>query len=104
VTRRLRLSTEARREIVDAGRWYERHSPGVGSEFHDDLAASLVRIVENPEAWPLAPDGPPGLETRQTSLDRFPYRVVFSIGSDAIHVLAVAHLRREPGYWRGRLS
>jgi tRNA(Ile)-lysidine synthase TilS/MesJ len=35
--------------------------------------------------------------------ERFPYAVIYRIASDgSIRVLAVAHHRRRPGYWRAR--
>jgi hypothetical protein len=33
---------------------------------------------------------------------RFPYRVVYRNRPDEIVVVAVAHLRRRPGYWKNR--
>jgi hypothetical protein len=35
---------------------------------------------------------------------RFPYSVVYLEDEDEIWVLAVAHAKRRPGYWRGRLK
>ena len=40
---------------------------------------------------------------RQVTVPRFPYRVVFLETEPEILVVAVAHERRRPGYWRARL-
>uniref|UniRef100_E6Q016 Plasmid stabilization system protein n=1 Tax=mine drainage metagenome TaxID=410659 RepID=E6Q016_9ZZZZ len=41
--------------------------------------------------------------TRRKLLDRYPYFVVFREESEAIQVIAVAHGRRLPGYWKNRV-
>jgi hypothetical protein len=35
-------------------------------------------------------------------LRRFPYLIVFREGMEGIEIVAVAHGRRRPGYWRDR--
>jgi len=42
--------------------------------------------------------------TRRVVLSRFPYIVVFRETVTEIEIVAVAHGRRRPGYWRERLS
>jgi len=40
---------------------------------------------------------------RQWLFTRFPFALVYRIVSDdSLHVLAVAHYKRKPGYWRSR--
>ncbi len=34
---------------------------------------------------------------------RFPYSIIFRVDSDRIYVIAVAHAKRRPGYWKDRL-
>jgi len=41
-------------------------------------------------------------DIRSAKLRRFPYRVVYVIVGDDIDVLAVAHAKRRPAYWRAR--
>lgn len=45
-----------------------------------------------------------GLEVREAFLKRFPYRVVFVELPEEIRVVALAHKRRRPGYWRHRVE
>ena len=40
---------------------------------------------------------------RTFRLRTFRYNVVYVIDGDEIVIVAVAHHRRRPGYWRGRL-
>lgn len=39
---------------------------------------------------------------RRFEMKRFPYSVVYTIVGKEIRMLAVAHHRRRPGYWRQR--
>jgi hypothetical protein len=41
-------------------------------------------------------------EVRRVPVGRFPHHVVYTYDDDTVDVLAVAHDRREPGYWAGR--
>lgn len=67
-----------------------------------DLEALVARM---PYASPVAHDAPLRREdVRQARVGRFPYRLVFLVQARDIVVLAVAHLRRRPGYWRRRLK
>jgi hypothetical protein len=33
---------------------------------------------------------------------KFPYQIVYRISADEIRILAFAHLKRRPGFWRHR--
>jgi hypothetical protein len=57
----------------------------------------MGRIAERPE---LAPPFEGGV--RGSLLRGYPYGVLYEVGPDAVVVLAIMHLRREPGYWRDR--
>lgn len=41
---------------------------------------------------------------RRCRLSRFPYGLIYAIENADTLVLAVAHLHREPDYWRDRLK
>jgi len=55
-------------------------------------------IVEAPHRWPAGNHG-----TRRFILQRFPFAIVYRELPAAIQVLAIAHARRKPGYWKQRL-
>jgi plasmid stabilization system protein ParE len=40
---------------------------------------------------------------RRTLVRRFPYGLLYRVEANTILVVAVMHLRRRPGYWRGRV-
>jgi len=41
--------------------------------------------------------------TRRILLKRFPYFIVFFEWQDEVYIVAIAHAKRRPGYWRGRI-
>jgi len=43
-------------------------------------------------------------EARRRVLRRFPYSIVFLLEPAEIVIVAVAHHKRRPGYWIGRVS
>jgi len=55
-------------------------------------------VAASPRRWPNYLHG-----TRKYVLDRFPYSVVYRELPSVIQVLAIAHGRRRPGYWKNRL-
>jgi toxin ParE1/3/4 len=40
--------------------------------------------------------------THRFLLQRFPYEIVYKIYPDVVLIIAVAHNKRRPGYWRHR--
>jgi hypothetical protein len=41
---------------------------------------------------------------RRALFPGFPYAMIFLVADDVIHVLAVAHQHRAPGYWLYRIT
>ena len=55
-----------------------------------------------PGAGALIEGVPADGQVRRVPIGRFPYHLVYAYNDDVVHVLAIAHDRREPGYWAGR--
>lgn len=72
--------------------------PGLGVLFLGALEGAVQTILAHPEAYQLV-----GSEIRRYLVRRFPYSLLYVVESDRIRVLAVAHQKRRPGYWRTRL-
>ena len=90
---------EARAEFEQAVAYYDQCGLGLGDEFTDEVEAAIRRVINQPEAWSLYHHG-----TRRCLTRRFPYGVVYQLRPDHILIVAVAHLRREPGHWVARLA
>ena len=89
----------ARQELDEAVSHYNGESPGLGDAFLLEALAAIDRIRRFPEAW-----HPLGDRIRRCRLRRFPYGLIYALDQGDILILAVAHARREPGYWRDRIN
>ncbi len=89
----------AQMEIDAAFDWYEKQAIGLGYDLLDALNDTLRLVVSYPELHPLAGDN-----IRRCLFNRFPYALYYGTTEGQILVVAVAHLRRKPGYWHGRLK
>ena len=99
---RVVLHAGAVADLTAAGDWYESQVRGLGLDLADEVQRSLDVIAESPSTWPLWPGVPEGLNVRRFLLTGFPFAIAYALEGDRIVVLAVAHLRRRPGYWMGR--
>jgi plasmid stabilization system protein ParE len=97
VSGELRLHRDALRELDDAADYYDRESVGLGSVFVDEVEAGLARIRLHSDAAPEIASG-----VRKLVLARFPYSLIYEPRDDFVRILAVAHQRRRPHYWRER--
>jgi toxin ParE1/3/4 len=84
-------------EAEAAERWYRERNEAASDRFRDELDHAVDLISERPEAG-----SPYFSATRRVLLRRFPFFVVYRAQGGQIQVIAVAHARRRPGYWRER--
>jgi plasmid stabilization system protein ParE len=99
VTLPIRILPEASAELTEAVRWYEAKRRGLGRDLLHETAKVVDRLEENPRGGtPMSADQ----RTRRLLVSRFPYQVVYRLRPDEIVVVAVAHLKRRPGYWKDR--
>jgi plasmid stabilization system protein ParE len=85
-------------EARAARRWYGRRSAALANQFVAELDEAVRQIAAAPGQWPPHLHG-----TRVYRLRRFPYLVIYRETAISVQVVAVAHGRRRPGYWRRRL-
>ena len=95
----IELHPEAIAEARDAREWYAERSSVAADAFMGELDVAIDRICESPDRWASYLHG-----TRRYLMKRFPYLVVYRELEDKLQVIAVAHARRKPGYWRRRLK
>ena len=90
-----RFTSSALAELNQATLHYEEKENGLGGIFLDEVAATVARILTNPNAWhPLSP------RTRRCRTHRFPFGLIYQIRSNEILVLSVMDLRRDPTSWK----
>jgi len=96
--KRLRIQSQAQQEINEAFDWYFKRSPEAADAFLTGIGASLAQIASHPQLYPAYTKN-----TRRRILAGFPYSVIFQEKEDIVLIVAVAHAKRRPGYWRGRI-
>jgi plasmid stabilization system protein ParE len=95
--RRIFVHPAALEEAEAAARWYRDRSPRAAARFVEEINQVIDRILAAPQRWPRGPRG-----SRKVKLPCFPFLVIYRESNSAIQILAVAHGRRRPGYWKAR--
>jgi plasmid stabilization system protein ParE len=88
---------EAEAEFAEAARYYESQTENLGVDFVSAVETTYQRLVTFPESG-----RPFGSRLRRVLVPGFPYGLIYRPEPDRILIVAVAHLRRRPGYWRAR--
>src|SRR5262245_60119874 len=86
------------------GLWYESKEPGLGSEFAAACRDAFAEIEQHPDRFAKLETNRTRRDYRRFLLKRFPYVVIYEIMTEEVVILAVAHGRRRPHYWRKRGS
>jgi plasmid stabilization system protein ParE len=94
---RIEFHPAALQELIDSARYYEAHLPGLGTDFKSEVGRTLDLLSENPDIGVVI-EAP----YRRLPLHRFPFSIIYRIRESTLRILAVAHQRRRPGYWKGR--
>jgi plasmid stabilization system protein ParE len=94
---RISFHPEATAELEASADWYAERSPTAARNFCVAVDIALATIEADPERF-VRIDGP----HRACSVPKFPFQIIFRHSDNRIHVVAVAHAKRRPGYWRNR--
>jgi plasmid stabilization system protein ParE len=91
------FSEYAKQELDDAVNYLELEFEGLGNQFKSEVKSAVKRISMHPVAWSVERG-----DVRKYLLHKFPYKLLYSVETDHIFVIAVAHQHREPDYWIDR--
>ncbi len=85
-------------EFAAAAEWYREKNADVADRF----LREVVQVLELIERFPGTGARIPMVvcNARRLPVNDFPYHVVFEEFTERVEVLAVAHDRKRPGYWR----
>lgn len=95
---RLIYHPDAEVELIEAAQFYEARVPQLGARFLDGADRAVRLILQAPDRWRVIE-----ADVRRYGIQRFPYFIYYRILPGEIRVLAFAHHRRHPDYWRYRL-
>ena len=95
---RVVFEPQAEDEILEAATYYLERSAEAAERFGNDVAALIELLLQFPGVGSPMKHG-----ARRVLFSNFPCQCVYRIEGDEIRVYAVAHLKRKPSYWTGRL-
>jgi toxin ParE1/3/4 len=92
------LHPEAAEEHKKQVAYYEDAQAGLGRRYHDEFLTAVSIAADAPDRFAvvLMPD------IRRTRLMVFHFDIIYREVNGLVQVLAVAHHRRQPGYWSSR--
>ncbi len=95
---------EAHEELRAAVHWYEDKREGWGDKLADSVENAMESILDPSLRWGFYRDrkGEPQIYTR--SVAGFPLAIVYLVIDEEVYVVAYAHERRRPGYWKHRVD
>lgn len=94
----LRVHPAAERELDAALTWCrEQFGHGLAIKLLEKFDRAGEILMAHPDIGTATQ-----AQARLLPLPRFPYTLVYRVDGDFIHVLALMHQRRRPGYWVGR--
>ncbi|MCP4405118.1 MAG: type II toxin-antitoxin system RelE/ParE family toxin [bacterium] len=85
-------------EAEHAAHFYEEQQAELGKRFIEALSDALTRVRRSPGMYRKIKGS-----VRKCRVMHFPYGLIFRENNNCIEVLAVMHLRRQPGYWEKRV-
>ena len=95
---KIRLLSVAETEFSDAAAYYEDIEEELGDRFIDHITRSVEIIKQHPFIGHLIKD-----RVRKLPLTQFPHDIIYCLSENEIVIVAIAHQKREPDYWRDRL-
>ena len=97
--KRVRFHEAARDELVRETLYYRSIHAGLAERFASAIEQAARLAAEFP-----AMGSPYKYGTRRCFAKTFPFALVYVERRDEVYVIAVAHDRRKPGFWRARIG
>lgn len=97
--RTVRYHPDARAEFLHQVGYYSSISTRLAERYDKAVHKAEIQAAETPEIWPSYTH-----KTRRVIDRRFKFSLVYLHNEREVYVVAVAHDRRKPTYWRTRLS
>ena len=89
----------AEKEHLESVAFYETKQAGLGSSYLLEFENAMAVVCGHPHRYPIEEQP----DVRRVRLSQFPFNILFRESGNTVQVLAVAHKRRNPKYWKYRL-
>ena len=91
------ITSAAERDFTDSLCWYAERSQRAAEGFEAEFDRTLASIGADPQRFPHCDQ-----RHRFCLMRRYPFQVIYREQADQVVIVAVAHAKREPGYWSNR--
>jgi plasmid stabilization system protein ParE len=91
------ITFAAEEDYAASLRWYAERSLQAAQGFEAEFDRALDAIGSDPRRFPLCDS-----RHRFYLMDRYPFQVIYRQHGEEWMVIAVAHTKRQPGYWSDR--
>lgn len=98
---------EAIEDLQSGYDWYDEREPGLGQQLAAEVFKALDQVVRRPLSLKKYehPNLPAESDVRKMQVKRFnEYGLIYTLVNDTFWIVAVAHAKRNPGYWIDRLT
>jgi hypothetical protein len=93
----VQILREAETEFWEAVTEYEQLEHGLGLRFKDEVQSHIKAIRKHPTLPRIRESN-----YRRVNLRIFPFYLAYVIRAETIYVVAIAHSKRKPDYWKKR--
>jgi hypothetical protein len=90
---------DAKDELFSTISYYNEQINGLGLEFLEEISRSINIINVNPKRWSILK-----LHVRKYIVQRFPFSIFYICNRSTIYIVAIAHNKRKPYYWKNRIA
>jgi len=94
---KLRFHPAALAELRKSADFYAVRSPQAAQQFALAMDQALQAVLADPQRYVRV-----SRRERGCRVEKFPFQIIFRVVGDVIFVVAVAHAKRRPGYWKRR--
>jgi plasmid stabilization system protein ParE len=91
------ICSAAAGDYAEALTWYVARSTQAAEGFEAEFAEALNTIAADPQRFPLCDS-----RHRYYLMRHYPFQIIFREYHRDFVVIAVAHTKRQPGYWADR--
>lgn len=98
--RKIEFHPLAELEIAEAAAFYDARSEALGDHFIALIHAAIEQVRKFPNAAVLIEER----VRRKVLTEPFPFSVLYAFTDTVLFVVAVAHHRRHPDYWKDRIK
>lgn len=94
---RISFHPKATSELEASADWYAERSRRAARNFCVAVDVAITNIGADPKRFVRI-----DARHRGCNVQKFPFQIVFRHDRDRVHIVAVAHAKRRPGYWHDR--